>query len=509
MAADVGHLRDLPEDTVAEVEAKRAKFAAWVVDPKRTATQRACDLQVAAFLLPKIDSGDVFGRPLVPTTATVRQVLSGKPVNDDLIDTGVAAADAVSTLHWPLAFPEVMIGRGGFDVVLGNPPWEVMQLGEEEYFASRDPDIAAMKGAQRKKAIAALAESDPALFEAYERDKRAFESANEFARSSGRFDLTARGKVNTYALFAEHFSNLMHENGRAGVIVPSGIMTDFTTSRFFSHLVSSNRLVSSLGFDNAKRIFPAVHPDTPFTLLTMGYSTRAPEFTSYILTSDELKDERRHYFLSSREISRINPNTKTAPVFRSQRDAELTAGIYDRVPVLIEEGVDGGNPWGVEFRQGLFNMTSDSGLFSTAAQLAAEGFVCEGTDWVKEKAMAVDATTVIAPRQSSLALAGGRDAEHLDLSTGGPNQRSIERFVPLYEAKMIHQFDHRWATYDGEEGRDVALSEKQDAAFEPLPRYWVPEREVSARLADKGWTRDWLVGWRDITNATNERRDCQ
>lgn len=505
MAADVGHLRDLPEDTVAEVEAKRAKFAAWVVDPKRTATQRACDLQVAAFLMPKIDSGDIFGHAPVPTTATVRQVLSGKPVNTELVDAGVSAANSASALHWPLAFPEVIIGRGGFDVVLGNPPWEVMQLGEEEYFASRDPDIAAMKGAQRKKAIAALADSDPALFAAYESDKRAFESVNEFTRASGRFDLTARGKVNTYALFAEHFFNLMQESGRAGVIVPAGIMTDLSTSLFFSNLVSSKRLVSSLGFDNAKRIFPAVHPDTPFTLLTMGHSTSDPEFTSYILTSDELQDERRHYFLSAGDISRINPNTKTAPVFRSRHDAELTARIYDRVPVLIEEGVDGGNPWNVDFRQGLFNMTSDSSLFRTAAQLLTAGFEREGPNWIKETGVAGEIATLEATRQSSLALSSEGDAGHLNPQATIVNQKAVERFLPLYEAKMIHQFDHRWATYTGEESRDVSILEKENAVFEPSPRYWVPEREVKSRLSDKGWSKDWLIGWRDITNATNER----
>jgi len=81
------------------------------------------------------------------------------------------------------------------------------------------------------------------------------------------------------------------------------------------------------------------------------------------------------------------------------------------------------------------------------------------------------------------------------------------RYVPLYEAKMIHQFDHRWAGYDadGTNSADATQAEKMDPAWEPQPRYWVPEGEVTARLEAKGWTRGWLMGWRDITNATNER----
>lgn len=70
---------------------------------------------------------------------------------------------------------------------------------------------------------------------------------------------------------------------------------------------------------------------------------------------------------------------------------------------------------------------------------------------------------------------------------------------------MIHQFDHRWATYDGADSRDVTTTEHANPAFEPVPRYWVPEYEVEARLADKGWTRGWLMGWRDIARATDER----
>jgi hypothetical protein len=70
---------------------------------------------------------------------------------------------------------------------------------------------------------------------------------------------------------------------------------------------------------------------------------------------------------------------------------------------------------------------------------------------------------------------------------------------------MIHQFDHRWGTYEGEESRDVTAAEKAVPNFEPAPRYWVPEREVANRLAAKGWTRRWLLGWRDIARATDER----
>lgn len=512
MAADVGHLRDLPEDTVAEVEAKRAKFAAWVVDPKRTATQRACDLQVASFLMPKVDRGDIFGHAPVPTTATVRHVLSGKPVDAGLIDAGVSAANGASVLHWPLAFPEIMIGRGGFDVVLGNPPWEVMQLGEEEYFASRDPDIAAMKGVQRKKAIAGLAESDPALFAAYERDKRAFESANEFARASGRFDLTARGKVNTYALFAEHFLNLTRHGGSAGVIVPTGIATDATTAPFFAHLVHSQRLAGLVDFENREKLFADVDSRMKFCVLAIGSGVEAADFAFFLTNPTQRDDPRRRFTLSPDQIARINPNSKTAPIFRSQQDAMLAAEIYSRVPVLIEEGVDGGNPWKLDFRQGLFNMTSDSGLFRTATQLVEQGYGRDGLDWVKDApAKAGESGMINGPRQSTLALAGGQDPGRLEFSLKASSVRSESRYVRLFEAKMFNFFDHRFGDYasrGNERGYrvmpDTPLGSYQDPNFETTPYYFVPRVSCTQQLSD--WDkRGWFIVYKDVTASTNER----
>jgi len=87
---------------------------------------------------------------------------------------------------------------------------------------------------------------------------------------------------------------------------------------------------------------------------------------------------------------------------------------------------------------------------------------------------------------------------------GNVFHRGEERYLPLYEAKLIHHYDHRRATYENGDTRDVSAEEKADPETVSLPRYWVPEPEVQARLAGR-WDRPWLLGWRDITNTTNER----
>ena len=482
-------LRALPEDTPEQVAERARLFAALRAGPEWYATKVACDAYVAAFLAPKTGGVPANRNTVtIPTTAPVWEAMAGRMPYSPLVGWVVELAEAACAFHWPLEFPDVM-AKGGFDVVLGNPPWEVLQLGEEEYFAARSPEIAALPGARRKAAIKALETTNPALWASYRRDLHEVEAINQFLRESGFFDLTARGKLNTYALFAELFLRLVGPGGRAGLIVPTGIATDDSTKAFFEAVAGGGRLASLYDFENREGLFPSVDSRMKFALLTLGSGEQAARFVFFATRPEHLKDARRAFTLSAEDIRLINPNTRTCPVFRSSADAELTKRIYARVPVLIHEsrGKDG-NPWGIEFRQGLFNMTSDSGLFRTAAQLAAAGFRREGADWVRP-ALAV----------------GVRRGDELPVPGGGA--RAADRYVPLYEAKMIHHFDHRWATYaeDGDASREVTPAEKADPGFIATPRYWVPEAEVAARLAERGWTRRWLMGWRNVTNATNER----
>ncbi|MBP2447002.1 Eco57I restriction-modification methylase domain-containing protein [Rhizobium leguminosarum] len=469
LAAAAKKLHEMSEDTPAQLRAKAEAFSALHLGKSWWAKKTASDLYIAAFLRPKQFRKSAMATSkeldMVPTTLDVRTALAGGQGNPQLT-SAIDLAGSASAFHWPLEFADI-VAAGGFNVVIGNPPWEVMQLSEEEYFATRDADIAALAGSARKEAIAELTRENPELYQDYERAKRTFEAANQFSRESGRFDLTAKGKVNTYALFAEHFLRLTNGKGRAGIIVPTGIATDATTAPFFGHLIEQDYLSSLFSFENEEFVFPGVHHAFKFCVLTLAKDNKQPaEFAFFLRQVTALEDERRRFCLSPKQISRINPNTKTAPVFRSERDAELAAKIYDRVPVLIDEGRGmEGNLWGIEFRQGLFNMTSESALFRTAADLSKAGLTRDGMRWHD-----------------------GR-----------------QHYVPLYEAKMIHQFDHRWATYQGVETTEVTETDKQNPVFEVTPRYWVPEEEVESRLRAKGWNRGWLMGWRDITNATNER----
>ena len=444
----LGTVDALPDGTLEEIAVKEASLAATLAQEEKK-FHFACDAYVAAFLLRKEQAIN----EVVPTSGTLRNLSAGMPPSSAMRSAVAGIAKKAPFLHWPIVFAPVM-ARGGFDCVVGNPPWEKVKLSEKEFFSSRDSAIAnAPNKDARQHLIDELEEAPqgtPArrLFEEFEDAKQEAEGASRYARQGGRFPLTGSGDVNLYALFAEVALRVVHPDGRAGMVLPSGIATDSGTAPFFRY-VAIGRLASLIDFENRDALFQGVHRSYKFCLLTIG-PVGTPQFAFFLTQPEQRFDERRRFTLSTEDLKRLNPNTGTAPIFRSKADAELTAKIYRHVPVLWDETREDGNPWGLTFAT-MFHMSNDSGLFETA------------------------------PR-------------------GG--------LVPLYEAKMIHQYDHRWATYRGDEEnavRDVTEEEKLDPEFRARPRYWVPEAEVEERLLAHEWRRPWLFGCRGICRATDER----
>ena len=454
VAAALAELDALPDDTLEQIAVKRVAYKS--VRARQDEAGLAEDLLLAAYLCPKRPELEA----RIPTSEHLLAALTGQPVDAGVVETARQIARAHHVLHWREAFAQVF-ASGGFDCVLGNPPWEMMQLAPSEFFASSAPSIAnAQNHAATQRLIAGLADSNPHLLQAYEEALRETHAKQAFVHSSGRYPLTSVGRINLAPLFAETSLCLLKPGARAGLVLPSGIATDSFTQQFFRHLVDG-RLVSLFDFENRAGLFPGVHRSYKFSLLTIGQAERA-ELAFFLTAPEQLKDARRRFSLTPDEFALLNPNTRTCPVFRSTADAELTKKIYRRVPVLWDETRPDGNPWGISFML-MFMMNTSSYLFRTAA------------------------------RRGELA---------------DP--------LPLYEAKMIHQFDHRWATYAGAQAtladddaadgaRDSLDAEKARPDYTVTPRYWVERAEVEARLRDKQWSRGWLMGWRDITNATNER----
>ncbi|TCP08476.1 N-6 DNA methylase [Crenobacter luteus] len=453
-------IETLPADTPEQVADKEQAWRRFLQDSAHSPLAHAADALVGAYLLPKTEDT----AETVPTSITLHALLTAPERAQTEHATPIAAARAACeqarVFHWPLAFPQVF-AQGGFDCVLGNPPWERIKLQEEEFFATRHRDVAqARNKAERAQRIQWLSEgmlarhlypdlaheahedeAEKRLYREFVTARRTAEAASVFAHvkgnDGGRYPLTGVGDVNTYALFAETILQIHADSGRAGFIVPTGIATDDSTKAYFGHITQNRRLVSLYDIENRDKLFPAVDSRMKFCLLTLGAAEQA-EFVCFATQVSQLTDPRRRFTLTPDEFRLINPNTLTCPVFRSERDAELTKKLYRAAPVLMRDAATAGegkqakvvepeqNPWGISF-MAMLHMSNDSHLFKDEPA-----------------------------------------ADHL----------------PLYEAKLIHQFDHRWATYTADgNSRDVTLPEKADPHFTVTPRYWVEAREVWLRVA--------------------------
>ncbi len=398
-------------------------------------------------------------------------------------DAANEIAEREHVLHWELRFPEVM-SAGGFDAVIGNPPWDRIKLQEVEWWAARDEDVAkARTAAERKSIIAARRETgDPVVrdFDA------AAEQAAQFStviRKSGDYPLLGKGDINLYSLFVERSIALLKPSGVAGLLTPSGIYADKTAAEYFRSISTTGRLGGIYDFENRRsanpdaktaKWFPDVHPQFKFcATITAGPERAFPEaMCGFFLDSlADLEDEDRVFPLAPEDFARINPNTGTAPILRSRRDGEIVSRTYRNHPVLVDRSDDSERKlYPIRYHR-MLDMAMDSHLFNTSAGLSAIG---------------------------AYQVKGNRF------------QLDREEWLPLSQGRMVEQYDHRAnnISYDSTNlkrphvSTKVTHSQHSDPTFAPTAVMWVNGREVE-RLLPKNV--DWLIGFRDVTSATNER----
>lgn len=381
-------------------------------------------------------------------------------------------------LDWQAAFPHIFgpSGPGGFSCVIGNPPWERVKVQDREFFSLTDPETAgAVSAATRKKRIEAMPAVNPELHKSYLVARDQAQKTLDYARQSGRYPLTGKGDINLYMLFAELAGSLVACDGFVGLLVPSGIATDDTTKGFFNGLMEGNRLVSLYDFENRNKVFEDVDGRFKFSAIAFRGGKPHDKPADFVFFAHGVEDtaevnKHRHIPLAAADMALLNPNTKTCPIFRTRRDAELTKAIYKRVPILIDETrKEGGNPWEVNFLR-MFDQTNDAEHFEPRDYWEKAGYALDGNVYVQGK----------------------------------------KRGLPLYEAKMIQAYDHRAASVLVEEENwvrqgqkaETTLVQHQNPEFCAQPRWWVDEATVAAAGNRK---RDWLLAYKDITSATNER----
>ncbi len=388
-------------------------------------------------------------------------------------------ADREGFLHWEAAFPGVwrrwqdIRPEGGFDAIIGNPPWDRIKLQEVEWFATRAPELAlAPTAAARRKGIRELREQGSSLAAEFDAAKACSDQLGRLIRESGHYPLLGGGDVNLYSLFVERALSLVKPDGFVGLLTPSGIYADKTAARFFQSVSTKGRVSGLFDFENKKIFFKDVHASFKFCALILGGEARRFERTEcafFLHDMRTIRDEDRCFPLTPDDFARVNPNTGTAPIFRTRRDADITRRIYERHPVLVDRSGGGERKaWPVKYVR-MFDMTNDSRHFRTAAQLDGEGFYpVAGNRW----------------------------------------KRGEELYLPLYEGKMVQAFDHRAASVvvnpenlnRPAQPREATDAEHANPEWLPDPQFW-----VSADAAEWPEDLDWAVAFKDVTAPTNVR----
>ena len=307
----------MPEETLDDVEAKRSAWEATGRDSTHAQEALRASLFAGAYFAPKT-------RRTLETVPLTEHIQQSDSTELGLVGVARRARDLSRRhrfLHWHLRFPEIM-QDGGFDAVLGNPPWERIKLQEKEFFATRSPEIAGARNkAARGRLIRHLNRDDAspaekALYRAFQDAKREAEAASQFVRTGGRYPLTGTGDVNTYAVFAETCLELINPKGRAGLIVPTGISTDHSTRRFFEHVVTSKRLATLYDFENREKVFPGIDSRIKFCLLTLaGRDDPVPEaeFAFFLHQVEQLKERERRVHAIQRRLQAVQPEHADLP----------------------------------------------------------------------------------------------------------------------------------------------------------------------------------------------------
>jgi hypothetical protein len=475
-------------DAIAEVEATisagdiqsiRRQASAWRRAEDSPALKRAkmvADAWCSAFVWPlnRAHARDAVTHEVLVMLQENPDVEALKPRREMIQEL----AERYRFFHWHLEFPQVFKvpddphsavnsagWDGGFTCVVGNPPWDKVKLQDKEYFAKqgRDDIAKASPASKRTKLVEALAIDDPPLYADYQYEKRTSYGATHYVLKSGRYPLTGTGDVNLYAVFAETFRTLLDPAGQAGILSPTGLATDNTTSAFFADAFSKRRVRCFYDFINRGYFFPGVHAQFRFALSV--FTGHEQPHVSLAFLARRIRDiTEQGLRLTPEEVLSVNPNTGTLAVFDTPEDARITLGVYRRHPALIRDGHPNGNPWDIAFMR-MFDMTNDSELF-------------------------VDV----------------EDIRHL-IDAGLSPTRHGQALLPLYEGKYVWHFDHRLATsVEGspDKDRDLTPQEHSRADTEVTPRYFIAQTKVTGALDGK-WDRDWLLGFRSITNPTNER----
>jgi hypothetical protein len=371
--------------------------------------------------------------------------VTGKPKKRVLKITDI---NNLEPFHWGYHFDSVF-AKGGFDAIITNPPWEIFKPNAREFFLQHNElvrkskmDIKVFEKEQKK----LLQDSD--IAQAWCEYQSKFPYVSSYYRSAEQYKnqiSIVNGKkagtdINLYKLFLEQCFNLLRKGGKCGIILPTGVYTDLGAKQLREMLFSECEVENIFGLSNERFIFEGVDHRFKFCLIDFEKGTLTNTFNAAfrIDPREAIKPNDLDRFLHDQSeqveipislVRKLSPDSISVMEFKNKIDIEIAEKML-KFPLLGEKIED---KWNLKLTRE-FDMTNDSHLFKTEP-------------------------------------AKGR--------------------VPLYEGKMIHQFNHQFAE----------------------PRYWVDEKEgreslLGKKQIDEGQKldyQDYRLGFRSVASSTNER----
>ena len=408
--------------------------------------------------------------------AAMEAVLKGQTPKGGAVEFVKCADEVIARenfIHWEAAFPGVWSDwqnrEGGFDAVIGNPPWDRMKMQEAEWFAVRIPEMETVTQALRKKHIEKLRKGGAAIIAEYDNAARQAEVAMDVARRCGAYPKMSGGDINLYSLFVERAFGLIKPEGMVGLLTPSGVFGDITALGFFRAITKAERVSKVIDFINRpRRYFADVDSRFKFCALIAGGAERKfkeGEFAFFVNKPEDIKD--RRIVFANGDINTVNPNTGAMPVPLFQHYADITVGVHRRLPILQKDGEE--SLYKIKYVR-MLDMTNDSDKFRALAELKKD------------------------------------DCYRGDM----PNQykKKGKLFLPLYVGRMIDHYNHRFNSvrvnpdnpFNPAVSEAVKVEQLSDPGFCASPNYWVDNAHITL---DERIT--WMLGFRNIARS-NDRR---
>jgi hypothetical protein len=331
--------------------------------PGMRATQEACDAEL-------LDRFRILGIRYERSTWDLTTNQPGPPERRPMELDDIAGR---RPLHWPLAFADVM-RRGGFDAIVTNPPWDVFKPNGKEFFEAHSELVTkkSMSIHDFEAEQARLLE-DPTLQAAWLDYRSAFVHQSAFFRAAPEYrhqSATAGGRrvgsdLNLYKLFIERCYRLLREGGHCGLVVPSGIYTDLGAKGLREMLFDRAMIESLFCIENRDGVFDDVHRMFKFVVLQFARGGQTRQFPAAFMRRDvsELTEfpARGSVSIDIELIRKLSPDSLSVMEFKSELDVKIARRMA-RFPLL---GEDVPGRWRLRLNRE-FDMTNDGRLFQTS-----------------------------------------------------------------------------------------------------------------------------------------------